>query len=166
MVGKFTRLAALVLTTSTSLAMAQDSAPTLDWFHGSWQGEGTIFGRPAHVSMAVGPALLGRATALTYNAHIPAAGEQPEFRFEGRGTYRVAADGRVTGNWSDSQGNFHPLAGRVQGQTMAVTWGEPRTEVGHSRYTLEPDGTLRVTDGEMSRGELRVFATLSYRRAP
>lgn len=166
MSGTLTRFAAIALTASATLALAQDTAPSLDWFHGSWRGEGVLLGRPAQVSLAVGPVLLGRATALSYSADIAAAGDQPGFRFEGRGTYRLTPDGKVVGNWSDSMGNFHPLAGRVEGQSMSVTWGEPRTEVGHSRYALEADGTLRVTDSEESRGEMRVFATATYRRVP
>lgn len=165
MVG-IARLASVAFVLSATLATAQDSAPSLEWFHGNWRGEGILLGRPAQVSLTVGPTLLGRATALSYSADIAALGDQPGFKFEGRGTYRLLPDGRVIGNWSDSQGNFHPLAGRVEGQAMSVTWGEPRTEVGHSRYALEPDGTLRVTDSEENRGEMRVFATATYRRVP
>lgn len=147
-----------------ALAQHQAGAASLDWLHGEWKGTATIFGRPATVGLSVAPALMGTATALTYRATVAAGGGQPEFRFEGRGTYRVASDGMVTGNWSDSQGNFHPLAGRVAGTTLSVTWGEPRTEVGHSTYTLGSDGTLSVADAEISRGNWRIFSTQSYTR--
>lgn len=161
------RAAVLLLALAAPVAaQAPAEKPSLGWFQGEWKGTATIFGRSATVSMSVAPALLGRATALTYRAEIPASGAQPEFRFEGRGTYIVAADGKVSGQWNDSQGNFHPLAGRVTGRSLAVTWGEPRTEVGHSSYVLGDDGKLTVTDAEMGRGALRVFATGTYTRQP
>ncbi len=161
------RFAFLALALATpAVAQAPAEAPSLGWFHGEWKGTATIFGRAATVSMSVSPALMGRATALTSRAQIPAGGGQPEFRFEGRGTYIVAADGKVSGQWNDSQGNFHPLAGRVTGRSLAVTWGEPRTEVGHSTYVLGDDGKLTVTDAELSGDGLRVFATGNYTRRP
>jgi hypothetical protein len=154
----------LMVLAAPAAAQTLAEAPSLGWIHGEWDGTATIFGRPATVSLSVTPVLMGGATALTYRVQMPASATQPEFRFEGRGTYRVAKDGRVVGQWNDSQGNFHSLAGRVTGTSMAVTWGEPRTEVGHSTYALAADGTLSVTDAEFGRGQLRVFSTQSYRK--
>lgn len=140
------------------------AVPSLAWLHGEWEGTATMFGRPATVSISASPVLLGRATSLAYRVHIPADARQGEFRFEGRGTYRLAADGKVAGQWSDSQGNFHPLAGRVTGTVMHVTWGEPRSEIGQSSYVLGADGALVVSDAALGKEGLKVFATGRYTR--
>jgi hypothetical protein len=139
-------------------------APSLTWLHGNWAGEATLFGRPARVRLSVSPVLRETATALTYTAEIPPDQGQPAFHFEGRGTYRVMPDGKVVGQWNDSQGNFHPLAGQVKGTALTATWGEPRTEVGHSSYVMADDGVLTVTDNELGSGKLRTFAVGKYRR--
>lgn len=136
----------------------------LAWLHGDWSGEATLFGRPAKVRLIVAPTLRGTATALIYTAEIPAGQNQAAFNFEGRGTYRVLADGKVAGQWNDSQGNFHPLAGRIKGNTLTVTWGEPRTELGHSSYVLDTSGTLTVTDSAIGGGQWRTFGVGKYRR--
>jgi hypothetical protein len=143
---------------------SSERAANLDWMHGNWSGEATLFGRPAKVRLSVSTTLRGTATALTYTADIPAGQGQPAFHFEGRGTYRVRPDGKVVGQWNDSQGNFHPLAGRINGTTLTVTWGEPRTEVGHSSYVLDAGGTLTVTDSEVGSGQLRTFGLGKYRK--
>lgn len=146
-------------------AQAPVAAPTLAWFHGAWSGSGTIFGRPATMTMAVAPGLLGKATLLTYTVDVAATGSQPHFQFEGRGVYRVADDGRVTGHWSDSQGNFHPIGGRIEGRSLTVNWGDPRTELGRSIYAVGDDGMLTMTDATISAGAPRIFATGRFTRA-
>jgi hypothetical protein len=143
---------------------AQKPVQNLDWFHGEWRGEGTMQGRASKVSLSVGPVLAQTATALHYTVEVAGSDNAPAFRFEGRGTYRVTSDGKVTGQWSDSFGNFHPLTGKVSGQKMIVTWGEARTEVGQSSYELDASGLLRVSDWVLANGELKPFATASYRR--
>lgn len=154
-------LAALL---ALSASHAAEPAASLSWFHGTWKGEATLFGRPANVRLSVVETLRGTATALTYTAEIPAAQGQPAFNFEGRGTYRVKPDGKIVGQWNDSQGNFHPLAGKVKGTELTVTWGEPRTEVGHSSYVLGADGVLTVTDSEIGSGKMRTFGVGKYRK--
>jgi len=157
-------LAALLALSASHAAEPAAAAESLAWMNGNWNGEATLFGRPAKVTLSVGPVLRGTATALTYTAEIPAAQNQPAFNFEGRGTYRVKPEGKVVGQWNDSQGNFHPLAGRVKGTALTVTWGEPRTEVGHSSYVLDGEGTLTVTDSEFGSGQLRTFGQGKYRK--
>lgn len=145
-------------------AIAAQPAPGLAWLHGEWEGEGIMLGQSTKVRLKVEPDLLGTATAVRYRADIPASATQPGFQFEGRGTYRVAKDGKVTGQWSDSQGNFHPLAGQVKGTALTVDWGEPRTEIGQSSYVLGPDGILTVTDSDLRPSGLVQFAKATYRR--
>jgi hypothetical protein len=155
---------AAVLLAFPAVAQTPAEAPTLAWLQGEWVGEGKIFGRPARVTLSVTPALLDSATTLVYRVEADATDNQPAFRFEGRSTYRIGTDSKVSGQWADSHGNFHPLAGRIRRNSLTVTWGEARTEIGQSSYALASDGTLTVTDTALNADGLRVFATGSYRR--
>lgn len=148
----------------TALPAATPASPDLAWLHGQWQGEGQLLGRAGTFSIKSGPVLAGTASAIDYVASIQAGDGKPAMRFEGRGTYRLSPDGKVRGQWSDSGGNFHPLAGQVRATSMHVTWGEPRTELGQSSYVLESDGTLTVTDSAIMQGEVRTFAAVRYRK--
>ncbi|HEX4847322.1 MAG TPA: hypothetical protein VFV30_04210 [Novosphingobium sp.] len=145
-------------------SVASPAPASLNWLHGAWTGQSEFLGRPAAVQLDVGPALQGTATALVYRVDAAASEGRPALRFEGRGTYRVAPDGTVTGQWADSGGNLHPLSGRTTEGELQVNWGDVRSEMGHSRYSLGPDGVLTVTDSVYSRGTVRVFARASYRR--
>lgn len=164
-------LLAAALAGSAPLA-AQNSAPSqqapalgsLGWFHGEWEGDGIFLGRPAKVRLLVRPALDGTATALAYRVDRAAEGSRPALHFEGQGTYRIQPDGRVAGQWADSFGNFHTLAGRGKAGELRVTWGDARSEVGHSSYVLATNGVLTVTDSAFVSGEVLVFATATYRR--
>jgi hypothetical protein len=104
--------------------------------------------------------------SLSFTADVTATAERPAFRFEGQGTYRVKPDGSVSGLWADSFGNFHPLRGRTKPGELRVTWGDGRSEVGHSSYVLGADGVLTVTDSAFVQGAVRVFGTGNYRRKP
>jgi hypothetical protein len=143
----------------------QSPAPaSLGWFHGEWEGDAIFLGRPAKVRLLVRPALDGTATALAYTADVAAEGTRPAVHLESQGTYRVKADGSVSGQWADSFGNFHALAGRAKSGELRVTWGDARSEVGHSSYVLSTDGVLTVTDSAFTQGAVRVFASAKYRR--
>jgi hypothetical protein len=158
-------LAAPLAASAQAPAQSPGAEAGLEWFHGEWAGTATIFGRPAKVSMSIAPALNSTATALIYRAEIEPSTTAPAFRFEGRGVYRIGKDGKAVGHWADSQGNFHPLHGRIAGRTFTVIWGEPRTELGRSTYTLGDDRMLRVTDASLAPdGTWRVFAELQMAR--
>jgi hypothetical protein len=149
------------------LQAQQEQAPAgLAWFHGEWIGDVDFIGRPAKGRLVIGPGLSGTATVMAFSADVSASGERPAFRFEAQGTYRLQPDGRVTGLWADSYGNFHALKGRTKPGELRVNWGDARSEVGHSSYVLGPDGVLTVTDAALVQGEMKVFGTASYRRRP
>jgi hypothetical protein len=139
---------------------------SLTWFHGEWQGESDFIGRPAKASIVVQPTLNGTATSLVYTADVAASGDRPAFRFQGQGTYRIQADGRVTGVWADSYGNFHQLKGRAKNGELRVNWGDARSEVGHSSYIVSADGVLTVIDSAFVQGEVNVFGRATYRKRP
>lgn len=161
--------AALLLISTTALAQPTPpspvaAAPTLDWFNGEWAGTGTMFGQPSKVALTIAPALGGSGTALAYRAEIPVK-DQPPRRFEARATYRIMPKGRVEGQWSDSNGSFHRVGGRISGSSMTTLWGDPATEIGRSTYERDASGALIVTDSVLAAdGSWRVFAQATYRR--
>ena len=149
---------------SATAAVASD-VQTLEWFVGEWVGSGTLLGQPSTVTLTISPALGGTATALAYRAQTAAAGSRPALSFEGRATYRITAKGRVEGQWSDNNGSFHAVGGRIAGTMMTTVWGSPTTEIGRSTYVREASGTLTVTDSVLSSdGGWRMFATATYRK--
>lgn len=143
---------------------APQVAQSLAWMHGTWQGPVRIFGREGEASLIAEPALRGKAMALAWKVAVPASEGKPAFEFEARGTYFVTPAGAVRGQWSDSQGHLHPLAGKVSGSAMSVTWGEVATEIGQSSYWIEPDGTLLISDAGLAKGAMQPFSEARLKR--
>ncbi len=137
---------------------------SLAWFIGEWEGEVDFIGSPAKGRLVIRPGLAGSATILSFTADVAASAKRPALRFEAQGTYRVKPDGSVLGLWADSFGNFHELKGKTKDGELRVTWGNARSEVGHSSYVLGKDGVLTVTDSAFVSGEVRVFGTGRYRK--
>jgi hypothetical protein len=160
-------LAGASVVSAQSPVRADAVAPTpasLNWFHGEWEGDVDFIGSLAKGHLVVRPGLVGTATELTFTADVSATEKRPAFRFEGKGTYRVKPDGTVTGLWADSLGNFHELKGKTKDGALRVTWGDARSEVGHSSYVLGADGVLTVTDSAFVQGAVQVFGTGKYRK--
>lgn len=153
------RFAALALALAAPVAaQAPVAAPDLTWLHGEWKGSGQLQGRPTEVNLSIRPVFDGSATALDYRASFTGGS------FEGRATYRIGAQGKVTGQWSDSAGSLHLVSGRITGSSLTTVWGSPITELGRSTYMRSGD-TLTVTDTVLTpEGGWRTFATASYRR--
>lgn len=158
--------AGLLAPPAPTQAQAPAAAASLEWFHGEWDGTLDFIGRPATGKLVVRPALSGTATEMVFTADVAATGDKSAFRFEGKGLYRVKPDGKVTGAWSDSYGNFHLLKGKAKAGELRVNWGDAMSEIGHSSYVLSADGKLTVTDGALSNGVFQVFGTGTYRRKP
>lgn len=161
-------LAGTILTSPQAPLQAKQPAAAapaiLAWFQGQWEGDVDFIDRQGRGRLLVQPGLGGTATTLDFTADVAAAGDRPAFRFEARGTYRVDENGRVTGIWADSFGNFHALKGQAKDGEFRVTWGDARSEIGHSSYVLSPDGVLTVTDSAFVQGAVRVFGTGKYRK--
>lgn len=137
------------------LAAAQAPVPdtvALTWLTGTWQGAGTMFGRPSHARLEVRPALGGRFLELRYNAT----------GFEGRAFYRPAGEGRWRATWFDNRGITFPIEATQSDQTLTANWGSAETERGRTIYRLLPDGRLEVIDHAGGRD----FATHILTRTP
>jgi hypothetical protein len=148
----------------TLTAATPDPAP-LAWMHGEWSGNGEMFGRTSSVMLSIKPALRDSVTELHYVADLPVGSAAPAFHFEGKGVYKIGTKGKVTGQWSDSEGNFHAIGGSVSAGRMVTVWGQPSTEIGRSVYALDDKGELTVSDSVLTPdGGWRIFATARYRR--
>lgn len=144
-------------------AVAQDPAPSLAAWHGTWMGEGTAFGKAATATLVIKAAPDGSATALAYRLTVPGT---PPIDYAAEAIYRVDAKGRVRGSWTDNGGRTRPIGGRVAGSEWHNHWGSADVEIGRSTYELETDGTLVVRDSVLrDDGGWRVFAVLRYRRS-
>ena len=87
--------------------------------------------------------------------------------FEGMGTYRISADGKVDGVWADSNGNIHPLDGTWDGRRLRINWGTPETEQGRSEYHFDPKEGLTTTDWVLrENNQWHQFMTVTYPNPP
>ena len=83
--------------------------------------------------------------------------------FAGRGLYRLADNGKVTGFWEDSQGSIHPLTGTWDGSILKVNWGSEDTELGRSAYAFGPQGGMTSTDWVLREDkQWHQFMTVTY----
>lgn len=83
--------------------------------------------------------------------------------FGGEGEYRAAASG-FAGMWSDTSGSQRPLQSTFADGALTTLWGTPETEEGRTRYALDDDGGLSVTDWVKVEGDWRQFMHADYRR--
>jgi hypothetical protein len=156
--------AAAALLAVASPAAAEDSAPSLAAWHGSWSGEGTAFGKAATATLVIEGAPDGSATALAYRLAVPGT---PPIAYAAEAIYRVDAKGRVRGNWTDSYGRTRPIGGRIAGAAWHNHWGSADVEIGRSTYILEAPDRLVVSDSVLQDdGSWRIFATLRFQRTP
>jgi hypothetical protein len=153
-----------VLLAVATPAAAEDPAPSLAAWHGTWTGEGAAFGKAATATLVIKAAPDGSATALAYRLKVPAT---PPIDYAAEAIYRVDAKGRVRGSWTDNGGRTRPIGGRIAGSEWHNLWGSADVEIGRSTYALEAPDRLIVTDSVLKDdGSWRVFATLRFHLKP
>lgn len=154
----FAHLALLWIALSTATVAQQTAAPGFGArIAGDWRGAGEVRGMTADMTMRWEPVLDGQFLKLSME-NLMSAQDGKTWHFKAQAFYRIGADGAVAGTWFDSRGISLPLAGRVDGDLMAIDWGtESSPERGRSSYRLSADA-LEVTDEVYSReGVLTVF---------
>ena len=145
-------------------AAAQNPAPSLAAWHGTWTGAGTAFGKTATATLVIKAAPDGSATALVYRLGAPGT---PPIDYAAEAIYRVDANGGVRGSWSDNTGRTRPIGGRIAASEWHNHWGTADVEIGRSTYVLRAPDRLIVTDSVLNDdGSWRVFATLRFQRTP
>ncbi|MEH8018630.1 hypothetical protein MN202_15410 [Rheinheimera muenzenbergensis] len=83
--------------------------------------------------------------------------------FAGEGLYRRTDDG-FAGYWSDTNGSLHPLQATYADGVLTTYWGRAETEQGKTRYALNADGGLSVTDWVKKNGTWQQFMHADYQR--
>lgn len=158
------RWGAALLLAVAAPAAAQDPAPLLAAWHGTWVGEGTAFGKLVTATLMIKAAPDGSATTLTYRLTVPGT---PPIDYAAEAIYRVDAKGRVRGSWTDNSGQTRPVGGRIAGSEWHNHWGSADVEIGRSTYVLEAPDRMIVTDSVLKDdGSWRGFATLRFQRKP
>lgn len=156
------RWGAALLLAVAAPAAAQDPAPSLAAWHGTWVGEGVAFGKAATATLTINAAPDGSATTLAYRLTVPGT---PPIDYAAEAIYRVDAKGRVRGSWTDNSGRTRPVGGRIAGSEWHNHWGSADVEIGRSTYVLEAPDRMIVTDSVLKDdGSWRGFATLRFQR--
>ena len=158
------RWGAALLLAAAVPAAAQDPAPSLAAWHGTWIGEGTAFGKAATATLLIKATPDGSATTLVYRLTVPGT---PPIDYAAEAIYRVDAKGRVRGSWTDNSGRTRPVGGRITASEWYNHWGSADVEIGRSTYVLEAPDRMIVTDSVLKDdGSWRGFATLRFQRKP
>lgn len=152
-------LAAIAIIAAPLAAAEPEPAPSLEVL-GSWQSACDAWGTPATCTATWSE---GKHKSLLVQDYTIVSVEGEVQIFSGRGLYRVK-DGAVDGIWEDSRGQILPLAGRYEGDTLNVIWGDASSEIGRSVYTLSDDG-LRAVDSVLTEDGWRPFMTIEYQRS-
>ncbi len=141
-------------------ASAQAAPQVFAALEGRWEGEGTLFGGPAHFVMEW--ELVHGVAILTFANSVrdPAGGATPVLGAVA--IYRTTtATPRAT--WEDTRGVQVSITWTATDTTLVSTWTAP-TESGRTTYTLEADGSVTVVDEVMQPDGLVLFGQASYQR--
>lgn len=143
--------------------VAQDTAPSASVFtglDGTWEGSGTLFGRPAAFRMRREVAGEGFVRLTFSNAFVTDTGETPVLT--SHAAYYV--HGRsATGVWVDNRPQRITLVAAVTDSSVVTEW-TAESEEGRTEYVLRSADVVVVRDIVYSNGSERVFAEATYRR--
>lgn len=155
----------IALTMLLSSTAAADPTSLLSSLKGHWQAEGEAFGAPSSSSMIwTDTAMGGKFFQLDYQINrTTAEGLQPIFA--GRAYYRESSNQQLKAFWIDTNGNLHPVSAIVEDSALVAHWGTAETEQGRTRYQLNGQGILEVTDWVKSSGGWRQFNHTVFARA-
>ena len=142
-------------------SQAQEAAPSPTALLGEWSAPCDAWGAEAHCTLDWRPDLHADHITVAYqirNAQTDA------MIFQGRGVYDVGDAGRPAGYWSDSGGAIHPLTAQWDEGVLTTHWGVAGSVQGRTRYALESDGALQVTDWLLREDGWMQFMSVRYER--
>lgn len=141
-------------------AQSEDSAH--HQLSGIWASDCNAWGTPAHCHVIWQQGL--HTSHMTIHYRIANAADDSTI-FEGTGTYRQTDETTLDGYWSDSQGAIHPLSGSWEDNALTTHWGIAGETVGRTRYTLNEDDSLTVTDWQLTEEGWAQFMEARYTRS-
>ena len=128
---------------------------------GRWTSQCDAWGSPATCTLDWRQGLHANHITVAYQIrHL----ETGAMIFEGRGVYDLSDVERPSGYWSDSGGAIHPLAARWRDDALTTHWGVAGGVMGRTRYVLEPDDALQVTDWRLHEDGWTPFMSVRYNR--
>jgi hypothetical protein len=151
--------------TGDTAAMPLSDETGLERFLGAWQSGDNVFGQAADSSMRWAPALEGKFIRLDYVIN-PAGGEFDKSIFSGVGYYKIGNGPELKAFWADTSGDLHPITATLEGDALVSVWGVEGEKLGKTRYSLNADGTIGVTDWIWRDGEFKQFNQNTFSRAP
>ena len=147
---------------SATALQPHEADPAPSALMGEWSAECDAWGATATCTLDWSAGL--HADLMTVAYQIRNA-ETDAMIFQGRGVYDVSDPDRPSGYWSDSGGAIHPLAARWEDDALTTHWGVAGGVLGRTRYALEADGTLQVTDWQLREDGWAQFMSVRYQRA-
>ncbi|MGH9906183.1 MAG: hypothetical protein ACRD8U_11460 [Pyrinomonadaceae bacterium] len=130
----------------------------LNRFHGSWQGDGNAFGRPARLEIKWEWVLGDKFLRLSLRNDMRDNNGRGQV-FEGHAYYRPkktdssssanpgsASIARFEAAWFDSRGVSFPIQAHIEGDMLIALWGAPDQEEGKSTYRILEPGKMEVVD--------------------
>lgn len=160
MMRRLQLLSGLVMAVICSSAVSQDdSAQAIVMLEGRWRADCGSFATGAHCLLIWSVGLHSNLMKVQYQV-TAATGQR---LFAGEGMYR-SQGGEFVGYWTDTNGSLHPLQSEWTDNALLTHWGQPETEEGRTRYAINADGSISVTDWVRVNGEWRQFMHADYQR--
>lgn len=135
----------------------------LSSFEGEWTSTDDAFGQSAKSTMTWSKALGGKFTQINYEIQMTSDAGQTS-SFTGLGYYRHQEGGSFKAFWADNTGDLHPILAKEDGNALVSIWGVEGSKLGRTRYELNDDGTLTVTDWIKSNNEWKQFNSNTFTR--
>ncbi len=136
---------AFVVSLLTTMTACAQSSISLEDLEGEWRSGSPAFGQSASSTLSLSLTLGGKFHRLDYSINMVKEKTQ-SLMFQGTAHYRLLADGRYDAFWADSSGDLHPIKARAEGNAIIADWGISGAKQGSTKYQLNSNGTLTVTD--------------------
>lgn len=159
-------LAVVLVAGAASAARAQvetPAPPVLQALEGRWNGQGTLFGRPAAFSMCWEAGDAGFVRLAFTNAFVAEDGARTPL-IAARAVYFLRGSWGV-GAWVDDRPEQLTIEAVATDSSLVATWASP-SERGRTEYLVRSPGQVTVRDFVLAAAGERQFAEASYSRVP
>lgn len=144
-------------------AAAQTEQSIFERFEGVWTATGNSFGQQAQSKMVWSQTLNGKFYRIDYSILFDVSGKNA---FTGIGHYKLSAEPKIAGYWVDNSGDLHPLSATTDTEQLLTVWGKAGSKMGRTEYRLLPDGSLQVTDWQLTTKGWKQFNKAVFQKQP
>jgi len=117
----------------------------IESYIGEWDAKGEIFATPARFTMVWDHALDGSMARLDYEIKMN-PGTDRTSSFIGIAYYGLRDRAGFDAFWADNSGRVRPITTRIEDGALVSDWGGYGDEKGRTRYLMQEDGSMKVTD--------------------